>query len=428
MACLRYLGVVLMSLGFAALMRRWSRPIGVVCSLALVVVLVVVGLRSDQQQVHADLRNGQVFIQDNLWSAGAYQYAVWVGTDGTPYAGRRRRGGQEWKIVNLAKLRGNPLAAPTVNDTHNVYAIAVDAGGGVNVAGNMHLSPLRYVRAPPGRLDHWATGPAPARERSVTYPAFTALPDGTLLFWRREGMAGEGAVVLDALDPGASRWRSLGVVLDGRPSGESPYLNHIAVDPRSGVIHLMFEWRSGPTVESTNDVGYARSADGGRTWETSDGTPYRLPITHASAETVIDTEPSGSGLENQGGLTVDARGRPHGLLVFDLPGEGQVLEHVWLDHGTWHHEDLTDLNLDGRSQLAGTPDGRVWLLGVRGDEVEAIDVTPGRERAPTQEVARVPVGWETSYDDQALARYGRVEMLIPEGDRPHVVVARLPAS
>jgi len=70
-----------------------------------------------------------------------------------------------------------------------------------------------------------------------------------------------------------------------------------------------------------------------------------------------------------------------------------------------------------------------WAAGdLSGYEVEAIDVTPGRERAPTQEVARVPVGWETSYDDQALARYGRVEMLIPEGDRPHVVVARLPAT
>ncbi|HEV8177809.1 MAG TPA: hypothetical protein VGP44_08995, partial [Gemmatimonadales bacterium] len=71
------------------------------CSLALVVVLVVVGLGSNHPQVHADLRNGQVFIQDNLWSTAAYQYAVWVGTNETPYAGRRRRGSRDWKIVNL---------------------------------------------------------------------------------------------------------------------------------------------------------------------------------------------------------------------------------------------------------------------------------------------------------------------------------------
>lgn len=408
-------------------MARWSRPIGVLSSLVLVVVLVVIGLRSERQP-RADLRNGQVFIQDNLWSTATLQYAVWVGTDGTPYAGRRRRGSQKWKIVNLAKLPDNPLAAPTVGDTHNVYAIAADPEGGVHVAGNMHLNPLRYVRAPPGRLDDWATGPAPARARSVTYPAFTAQPDGTVLFWRREGEAGQGAVVLDSLTPGASAWRPLGVVLDGGPSGESPYLHHVAVDPRSGVIHLMFEWRSGPTVETTNDVGYARSADAGRTWQTSDGTPLHLPITHASAETVIDTPPSGSGLVNSGTLTVDARGRPHGMVVFDRPGGQRTWEEVWLDHGRWQHQDFSDLNVEGRPQLAGTPDGRIWLLGARGAALVAIDVSPDRERAPSQELGRVPVGWEANYDSQALARDGRIEMLIPDGARPHVVVARLPGS
>ena len=82
--------------------------------------------------------------------------------------------------------------------------------------------------------------------------------------------------------------------------------------------------------------------------------------------------------------------------------------------------------MDARSS-PGTPDGRIWLLGARGSALVAIDVTPDRDPAPTQEVARVPVGWEASYDSQALARFGLVEMLIPDGDRPHVVVARLPA-
>jgi BNR repeat-containing family member len=410
-------------------MSRWSRPIGVAVTVALLAVLLAIGLSSSPPEP-GDLRNGQVFIQDNLWSTADYQYAVWVGGNSTPYAARRSRGSRRWKIVNLAKLPGNPLAAPTADDTHNVYVIATDAEGGVHVAGNMHDNPLRYVRAAPD-LDGWARGPAPASDGSVTYPAFTALRDGTLLFWRRVGISGRGAVRLDYLPPGASAWHSLGVVLDGRQSGESPYLNHIAVDPRSGVIHLMFEWRRGGDVTTTNDVGYAQSRDGGRSWQASDGTPFRLPITHASAETVIDTPPAGSGLLNQGGMTVDARGRPHGMVVFDQPDGQRVWEEVWLDNGTWHRESFSDLNLDGRPQLAGTPDGRVWLLGARGATLEAIDVTPNRKRAPSQEVASVPVGWEANYDSQALARFGRVEMLIPEGDhpdRPRVVVARLPTS
>ena len=406
-------------------MARWARPAGVVVTLLFLAVLVWIGLSSDHT-VHGDLRNGQVFIQDNLWSTPRYQYAVWVGDDGTPFAARRARGSQTWKTVDLARLPGNPLEAPTAHDTHNVYAIATDARGGVHVAGNMHLSPFRYLNANPD-LEHWSTRPAPAGGPSVTYPAFTALPDGTLLFWRREGQAGEGRIILDALGPGASKWHSLRSIVDGTPTGESPYLNHIAVDPRSGVIHLMFEWRSGPTVTSTNDVGYAQSADGGHTWTTADGTPLTLPITHTSASTILDTEPTGSGLINQGGLTVDSQGRPHGMVVYDRPGGTREWQELWLDGSSWHSKWFTDLDLDGRPQLAGTPDGRVWVLGARGSALLAIDVTPDRDPAPTQNVGRVPVGWEASYDSQALALYGLVEMLIPEGDHPHVVLARLPS-
>jgi hypothetical protein len=407
-------------------MARWSRPVGVGVSLVFVAILIAVGLRTDGA-VEGDLRNGQVFIQDNLWSTPHRQYAVWVGDDGVPYTAMRVRGTERWKIVDLASLRDNPLAAPTVDDTHNVYAIATDAEGHVQVAGNMHLSPFRYLRAS-ADLNRWATRPAPAAGQSVTYPAFTALPDRTLLFWRREGRAGEGAVTLDALYPRTSAWRQLGAIIDGSPTGESPYLNHIAVDPRTGVINLMFTWRSGATVESTNDVGFARSADGGRTWQTADSTPLRLPITHTSASTILDTQPSGSGLVNNGGLTVDPEGRPHGMVAFDSPDGERSWTELWFDGGSWQTKSFSDLDVDGRPQLAGTPDGRIWLLGARGADLDAIDVTPDRDPAPTQNLARVPVGWEASYDSQALALFGTVELLVPDGNRPHVVVARLPAS
>lgn len=407
-------------------MARWSRPLGLIVSSVVLLLLLALGLTGTRVIGQVDPRNGQAFIQDNLWSARSYQYAVWVAPNGTPFAGRRRRGARRWEVFDLSKLPGNPLGAPTARDDHNVYAIATDAEGGTHIAGNMHGNPLRYVRSGRGGFGTWTDHPAPGVEGSLTYPAFTALPDGTLLFFTRVGSAGRGAVLLDALAPGASRWRSLGTVLDGAPSRESPYLNHIAVDPRSGTIHLLFEWRSGDDPSTTNDVGYARSVDGGRTWQRSDGTPLRLPVTHAGAERVIDTRPTGSGLLNNGGLTVDSHGRPHGVVVFGLPRGREEFEHVWLQGGAWRHEVLTDVDLGGRPQLVGTPDGRVWLLGSQDSAIEAIDITPGRRHAPSRTVYRgVPAGWEVSYDSEALARYGAVEMLIPLGDRPHVVTARL---
>ena len=37
-------------------------------------------------------------------------------------------------------------------------------------------------------------------------------------------------------------------------------------------------------VETNHDLCYARSLDGGKTWQRSDGTAYQLPITAATAE------------------------------------------------------------------------------------------------------------------------------------------------
>jgi hypothetical protein len=204
------------------------------------------------------------------------------------------------------------------------------------------------------------------------------------------------------------------------------------------VIHLLFEWRGSGGPEMNEDVSYARSADGGRTWQTeadqrrlvpdpplaSSARPLPKPITHANSESVIDTIPAGSGLLDQGGLTVDSSGRPHGIATF-VSGDDDYFEHVWLDNGAWERETPDDLDLVGRPQPAGTPDGRVWLLGVREDEVVAVDVTPARERLPSRDLAQVPIGWDVGLDSQALAERGVVQMLIPRGEIPRAVEADL---
>ncbi|MDH3706746.1 MAG: hypothetical protein OES57_11820, partial [Acidimicrobiia bacterium] len=60
-----------------------------------------------------DPRNGQAFIQDNLWTAADGQYAVWVDDAANPIVGRRD-GSDEWRTVDLGEVAGNPFAAPTV--------------------------------------------------------------------------------------------------------------------------------------------------------------------------------------------------------------------------------------------------------------------------------------------------------------------------
>ncbi len=400
------------------------RAVAVLVPVVAVVVIVASTREEAARSTQAtDVRNGRVFIQDNLWSTETEQYAVWVAPDGTPFAGKRARGGGAWRIENLGALPGNPLAAPTENDEHNVYAIAVDGRGYVHVIGNMHNGPLRYIRSRrPRDLASWETGRLAEPATSVTYPRLVALPDGTLLFWRRESTSGAGVILLDALGPGADQWEHIGAVLDGTTTGEIPYVHDVAVDPRSGVIHLMFEWRAGRDVATTNDVGYARSGDGGRSWETSARRELALPITHRTAEVVLDTPPSGSGLVNDGGLTVAADGRPHGAVVLDRTGGRRTIVHLWRGRAGWRREDLDGSTVGWRPGIAGTRDGKVWLLGAQDDHLVAVDVTNGAAGAQ-RTFGSVPRRWEVSYDTQALARHGRVEILVPEGRRPLVVTA-----
>jgi len=65
------------------------------------------------------------------------------------------------------------------------------------------------------------------------------------------------------------------------------------------------------------------------------------------------------------------------------------------------------------------------MLGARGSTLEAVDMTPGRDRLETTDIGRAPVGWEVNLDSRALERDGRVQMLIPDGAAPHVVGAPL---
>ncbi len=336
---------------------------------------------------------------------------------------RHRQCSSTWQVVNLGDLPGNPLLAPTGHDEHDVYVIAVDSLGYVHIAGNMHGVPLRYIHSTdPWEITTWETGRMPGPTTTVTYPQFVELPDGTLQFWYREGISGKSRELMDALPAGATTWRPMGTILDGGSTHEGAYLNHIAVDSKTGMIDIMFEWRRTPDSSTTNDVGYAQSPDGGRTWETATGKPIALPITHDGEDTVLMTARSGSGLENNGGLTIDAQGHPHGVVVFGGPGGPDVVQ-LWFDGQTWHRDYLGDV-LDGRPAMAATPDGQVWMLGTVYDTLEAVDVTPGGTLSRIA-LARVPPGWEAVFDSRELALQGRVQVLIPDGDRPAVAEADL---
>lgn len=369
--------------------------------------------------------NARAFIQDDLWTQGRAQYAVWVDPAGMPVVGKRPRPGAAWETFDLGSIPGNPLRAPTRRDDHNVYAVGVDASGYLHVAGNMHGDRLRLVRSTqPGDVRSWRPERMVGQdEGAVTYPVFVRRLDGTLLFVYRDGGSGSGSIYLNELRPGADTWSRVAELIDGEASGESPYLTRVAVD-RRGWIHLMVVWRGTTDPETNNDLSYARSRDGGRSWERADGSPLGLPFTHGTADLVLDTRPAGSGLANAGGLAVDGKGRPHAILRVVTGGRSWLL-HAWRARGRWHTR---------RIPIPGSSATRAIAIASRSGRVAAlltvaVDATRARAflvrlagRPRWTPLFDLPAGWELSFDSQALRR-GTLRLLVPIGDDAAAIVS-----
>ncbi|CAN5754751.1 hypothetical protein BH24BAC1_BH24BAC1_09980 [soil metagenome] len=133
--------------------------------------------------------------------------------------------------------------------------------------------------------------------------------------------------MINRYDRQEKRWqRGHDILIDGE--GQRNAYWQATLDGR-GVIHVSWVWRESPDVASNHDLGYARSADGGRTWQMSAGETYALPITAANAE-YAHRIPEKSELINQTSMTADAEGRPY-IATYWRPvgqGDGETLEEI----------------------------------------------------------------------------------------------------
>jgi len=376
--------------------------------------------------------NSLPFTQDALVTDGDRQYAIWIsGAERAPLIAERALADGGWsEPVDLQKLPGSPFNLPTKLDPHHSYALGVDALGRVHVAGNVHNEPLRYMRSEPGDLSRWSAEPMIGEEEaSVTYPAFVRLPDGSLLFVFRNGRAGLGDVYLNRLLPEAGSWERLGVLVDGRSTGESPYLNHIAVSA-AGALHVSGCFREqGGGAAGNRDVWHMLSDDGGTSWRSVAGEPLKLPLGHHSVPIAVPTPSSGSGLVNQTGMDVDPAGNPHiAFFRYDESGATQIA-HAWHGGDRWQTRDVTALThrMDtetpivdasvARPAVACMADGEVWAIfraahDGYGGRAACVRCTPGEELRETT-ICEGDLGtWEPSFDSAALRQRDELHLLL----------------
>jgi len=262
------------------------------------------------------------------------QYIAFYNPQQFVVIGKRKSGEKKWKLQQTV-YKGKTA------DAHNCISIMVDGDGYLHMAWDHHGDPLNYCRSKaPGSLE--LTGKLPmtgSNEKNVTYPEFHKLPSGDLLFFYRDGSSGKGNLVLNKYDLKTKQWSQLHPnLIDGE--GQRNAYWQSCVDTK-GTIHLSWVWRESPDVASNHDMCYARSKDGGKTWETSVAVRYQIPITAATAEYACSI-PQKSELINQTSMFADAAEVPFIATYWREKGDSIPQYHiVYKKGGQWITKNLS---------------------------------------------------------------------------------------
>jgi hypothetical protein len=235
-------------------------------------------------------------------------------------------------------------------DAHNSISLGMDRDHHLHLSYDQHASALRYRRALiPCDVTSWSEE-LPIGENTrqiVTYPTFLVLPDGRpMMLLYRDGHHDKGDAKLGRYDERTRTWSDIEIVLSGSrqsPWTSNAYWNRPAIG-RDGSLHLGFVWRNSTKndegLASNKGMDYAKSYDNGRSWASSRGRPFALPITQVNSETVWPIPPE-SNLMNQCGMTLDQCLNPH--IVYYADDEDGIVQyfHLWFAEGKWRNTKIS---------------------------------------------------------------------------------------
>ena len=375
--------------------------------------------------------NTAIFRKNSIVTHNGFQYIAFYDENGYLTLGKRELGNTQWTFY-LSQYKGN------CKDAHNVISIMVDGEGFLHVAFNHHGSSLNYCRSlRPGSLILGSKEIMVGRdETEVTYPEFYRLTNGDLIFVYRSGGSGRGNLIMNRYEAKTKTWQRVqDVLIDGENERNAYW--QLYVD-NVNTIHLSWVWRETPDVATNHDLCYARSRDGGATWEKSDGEKYRLPITAENAEYVWHI-PQDSELINQTGMCADKNGNPY-IATYWRDRESTVPQYrlVWFDGETWHMQQVferkTPFTLKGggtkripisRPQLViDNERGKNNLYYIfrdeeRGDKV-SLASTRDLEKGiwETRDLTDFSVGaWEPTYDTELWREEHKLHLFVQHTDQ-----------
>ncbi len=327
--------------------------------------------------------NTAVFRGSSLVTHGDTQYISYYDPDGYVTLGKRKLGTDDWTL-HRTQYKGN------INDAHNIISIGVDGDGYIHASFDHHGHPLRYAKSiAPDSLDLGDMMPMTGKdELDVTYPEFYTMPNGDLIFAYRSGASGRGNLVLNRYDITTKEWSRLhDILIDGEGNRNAYW--QLYADPK-GTLHLSWVWRETWLVETNHDLCYAKSEDGGKTWQKSDGSFYQLPITESTAEKAW-TIPQKSELINQTSMTADSKGHPF-IATYWRDQDSKVPQYrlVWHDGKKWNMSIVGNRNEPFSLSGGGTKMIPIARPRIVSDGKKACYVFRDQERGSKVSVAYTP--------------------------------------
>jgi hypothetical protein len=369
-------------------------------------------------------KNSLVTFRDTQFIAFYDQYRFVV-------LGKRKSGSTKWTLQKT-QYQGNAA------DAHNTIALMVDSDGFLHLSWDHHGNALRYCRSiSPGSLilgdKRSMTG---IKENQVTYPEFYELPDGNLLFFYRDGKSGQGDLIINKYDTKTQQWAQLENNLISGEGQRNPY-PQTCVDVK-GTIHISWVWRESPDVASNHDMAYARSTDGGKTWEKSTGEKYQLPITAATAEYAVKI-PQKSELINQTSMTTDGAGNPYIATYWRDSGTTVPQYHIVYKNGNnWKTSNLgfrkTAFSLSGGGTKSIPISRPQMMVSQKNNKLNAILIFRDAERGSkvsaaissdlekgnwqVQDLSTEAVGaWEPSFDTELWHQKNILNLFVQKAEQ-----------
>jgi hypothetical protein len=371
--------------------------------------------------------NVAVFRKNSIISWKDSQFVAYYDSNQYVILGKRKHGAPHW-IVKRTQYTGH------AGDAHNSISIMVDGAGYLHMAWNQHNNVLHYCRSTkPGSLELTQEMSMTGKEEQrVTYPEFHKLPNGDLLFFYRSGESGKGNMVMNRYDVKNKKWLLVQQNLIDGEGQRSAYWQG-CVDGK-GTIHVSWVWRETADVASNHDLCYAKSKDGGKTWENAAGKKYTLPITASTAEYACKI-PQQSELINQTSMTVDVKGNPF-IASYWRETDSDIPQYhiVYLTERGWQTVSLnfrkTAFTLSGmgtkripiaRPQLLVNSKGKklktylIFRDAERGSKISIATVNLRSNQWSIDDLTAESVGsWEPTFDTELWMQKGTLNLFVQQ--------------